>query len=69
MTSEVAQNAMELAKKDAHLFRPVAAKANYLAQDRMDIQYATKEVCRGMCAPVKGNIKKHKELQGNTMNL
>ena len=30
----------------------VAARANYLAADRTDIQYATKECCRGMAAPL-----------------
>ena len=38
------------------------ARANYLAQDRMDIQYATKEVCRGMCSPTKGCLRKLRRL-------
>ena len=32
-------------------FRALAASANYLAQDRPYIQYATKELCRDMIAP------------------
>ena len=33
------------------LFRALAASANYLAQDRPDIQYAVKEVARRMSRP------------------
>jgi len=32
-------------------FRGAAARANYLAQDRMDVQFAAKEVCRAMATP------------------
>ena len=32
-------------------FRMLAARCNYLAQDRPDLQYAAKEVCRKMSAP------------------
>ena len=32
-------------------FRALAARANYLAADRIDIQYAVKEMCRGMASP------------------
>ena len=34
-----------LDKQEATRFRAVAARANYLALDRPDIQYATKEIC------------------------
>ena len=44
-------------KEETH-FRALAARANYLALDRMDLQYATKEVCRGMSAPTRGHVKK-----------
>ena len=33
------------------LYRMVAARTNYLAADRTDIQYAVKECCRGMAVP------------------
>ena len=37
---------------DEHtVFRAIAARANYLAQDRIDLQFAAKEVCRFMSAP------------------
>jgi len=38
-------------------FRRVAAVLNYLAADRPDIQYAVKEVCRGMAGPLERHQK------------
>ena len=38
-------------------FRGGAARANYLAQDRPEISYATKELCRRMHAPCTGDLK------------
>ena len=35
-------------------YRRIAARANFLAQDRMDIASATKEATRRMTAPTKG---------------
>ena len=37
-------------------FRGIAARANYLAGDRPDVQYAAKEVCRAMAAPTRTAI-------------
>ena len=34
-------------------FRALAARANYLAQDRIDIQFPAKEVCRFMSSPTE----------------
>ena len=37
---------------DAHTaYRALAARANYLAQDRIDVQFSAKEVCRFMSSP------------------
>ena len=36
-------------------FRALAARANYLAQDRIDLQFAAKEVCRFMSAPTEAS--------------
>ena len=44
-------NNEELGSEKATLFRRVAARANYLALGRADIQYAMKEICRGMASP------------------
>ena len=36
-------------------YRMIAARANYLAADRTDIQLSTKECCRGMSKPQVGH--------------
>ena len=51
---EMEDNQEELDPKDGKSYREIAARANYLAQDRPDIQYSVKEICRGMCKPTKG---------------
>ena len=40
----------------------VVARANYLAQDRPDIQFATKEICRSMAKPTASGMAKMKRL-------
>ena len=42
-----------LAEAKTTPFRAVAARANYLAADRPDRQYAAKEVCRWMAKPTE----------------
>ena len=44
-----------LAPADATLYRALAARLNYLALDRHDIQYATKEIARHMANSTEGN--------------
>ena len=40
--------------EDEHFaFRAIAARANYLAQDRIDMQFAAQEVCRSMSSPTE----------------
>ena len=41
----------ELRGADATLFRALVARANYSAQDRTDIAFAVKELCRRMSSP------------------
>lgn len=53
---------VELNSADATLFRQVAARANYLALDRPDIQFTVKEVCGHMAAPTQGGVRKLKHL-------
>ena len=38
-------------------FRASAARANYLSQDRTDLQFAAKEICRGMANPTVGHAR------------
>ena len=40
----------------------LAARANYLSQDRADVQYAAKEACRHMAAPTRAAWGKLKRL-------
>ena len=41
----------ELGPEEAKVFRGLAARINFLAIDRPDIQYAAKEICRYMARP------------------
>ena len=47
---------------EAKRFRGMAARANYLAADRPDIQYAAKEACRKMSAPSRKDWGKLKRI-------
>ena len=47
---------------DVQNFRSIAARGNYLAADRADMQYAVKEICRGIAAPSGLHHKKLKRL-------
>ena len=47
---------------ESRAFRGQAARANYLAADRGDIQYSVKEICRTMANPTKGGKRKIKRL-------
>ena len=40
---------------EAHSFRSTVARANFLALDRPDLAFATKELCRRMSAPTKAD--------------
>ena len=52
---EEEEQSPELVGTEAARFRAVAARANYLAADRPDIQYAVKEICRKIAKPVHGD--------------
>ena len=43
-------------------YRSLVARGNYLASDRIDIQYAVKELCRNMSKPTVGDRRKLKRL-------
>ena len=51
---EEQENAEEVEEKEASRFRALAARANHLAADRLDIMYATEEICHSMSRPTKG---------------
>ena len=46
----------------ASLYRAITARANYVAQDRADIQYAVKELCRRMSDPDEACMGRLKRL-------
>ena len=47
---------------DATAYRAGAARCNFLALDRPDIQFAAKEVSRSMAKPTRGDVPKLKRL-------
>ena len=60
--SKVTEEAQKLSQEKATEYRSLAARANYLAVDRIDIQYAVKEICRNMSDPTVGDRRKLKRL-------
>ena len=59
---EIEDHGEPLNPTEARNYRAAAARANYLAQDRADLQYAAKEACRGMAAPTVAHYRKLKRL-------
>ena len=59
---ELAKDDHELSPEVATEFRGLAARANYLSLDRVDIQFATKEICRDMASPKASSLSKMKRL-------
>ena len=55
----------DLLEREFTRFRPLAARAHYLAADRIDVLYAAKEVCRFMSRPTDIAIGALKRLARN----
>jgi len=53
---------VELDAAQSTEYRALAARANYLAVDRADIQFAVKELCKSMAKPTVGDKRKLKRL-------
>ena len=51
-----------LGRAEARLYRGLAARGNYLSQDRSDIQYAVKEISRTMANPCSSDWGRLKRL-------
>ena len=47
----------KLLPQDARRFRSMAARCNFIAADRIDVQFECKEVCRRMSAPCESDWK------------
>ncbi len=52
----------ELSREEGSVYRQLAARANYLAQDRPDLQFAVKELCREMSAPTTRSWRRLKRV-------
>ena len=52
------ENDTTVSDEMATKYRGVVARINYLAADRPDIQYATKEACRDMSCPTSGSLRR-----------
>ena len=52
----------ELEEGDKTMFRALVARANYIAQDRTDIRFATKELSRRMANPRRKDMRALKRL-------
>ena len=52
----------ELSKQEQKEFRSLAARCNFLSVDRLDIQFACKEICRRMSSPCEADWKMVKKL-------
>ena len=60
---EIAEHAaFELEPADATMYRALAARCNYLSQDRPDIAFSSKELCREFSIPNKSSFQKLKRL-------
>ena len=55
-SDEKADDETELDEDAARLYRGAAARANYLAMDRPELALASKELCRTMSAPRRGDL-------------
>ena len=55
---------IELCPKEASKYRAAAARLNYLALDRPDILFASKECSRRMSAPRNGDSEEGRALLG-----
>ncbi len=61
-TYEQIQSDKELERKKERPYRAIAARMNYLAADRPDMQYAAKEICRWMSSPTEVGLVAMKRL-------
>ena len=62
---EIAENALAsdvLTSAEATMYRALSARCNYLSQDRPDISYSSKELCREFAVPTVTSFKKLKRL-------
>ncbi len=56
------QEELERSGEDSTLYLACVARADFLSQDRSDIQYAVKELSRSMSTPTQSSMAKLKRL-------
>ena len=56
------EDEIELSRANAKQVRALAARLNYIVADRMDVQYATKGVCKWMARPTIGAMSRLKRV-------
>ena len=67
---ELSENAaFELEPADATMYRALAARCNYLSQDRPDIAFSSKELCREFSVPNRMSFQKLKRLARYLLSL
>ena len=66
--SEIESPGRELEGHEATMYRAIVARANYLSQDRSDIQYAVKELSRSMSSPTVSDWNALKRLGRYLLN-
>ena len=57
-----AADGLRLAPENATLYGALSAQANYLAQDRPDVAFASKELCREFAVPTIQSYNRLKDL-------
>ena len=51
-----------LGKEEATIYRSIAARVHFIAQDRHELLFSAKEICRPMAAPTRGGMNKLKRI-------
>ena len=59
---QLSSTSFELSPEEATMYRALSARANYLAQDRLDISFSSKELCRMFAIPTHASYAKLKRL-------
>ena len=52
----------DMSNEEQTKFRSVAARINFLATDRADLQFASKDICRRMASPDKSDWGKARRI-------
>ena len=56
------KNLIRLTPQGASVYRALSARCNYLAQDRVDLAYSAKELCRDVAVPSTESLRRLKRM-------